>query len=148
MTDLARLPNVAMAAVRRRNAAGLPACGKSATIGDDCFIAIGPDEWLVVADDANAPALLARLDAPGAVAVDVSGNRVRYRVSGDGALNLLAAGCALDLERLRPGDAVSTLLGRAGVVLLVESVHSLVVLPRRSFGHYLEVWARSVACSG
>ena len=142
MAELIRLPDVAMAAVRRRGADGLPAIGTSSLRDGDRIVAIGPDEWLVVGQDADAPALLARLADLGAVLVDVSGNRVSYRVGGEGALDLLAAGCAPDLEALRPGDAVSTLLARAQVILVAEEGCEFLVLPRRSFGRYLEDWAR------
>ena len=50
--------------------------------------------------------------------VDVSANRVGIEIAGPDALDLLAAGCALDLERALPvGACAQTLLARANVVL-------------------------------
>lgn len=145
MAELRRLPDVAMAAVRRRDGAGLPVIGKSIVRDGDRVVAIGPDEWLVVGRDGDARALLDRLAHLDAALVDVSGNRVVYRIERGDALHLLASGCALDLETLAPGDAVSTLLARAQVVIVVEEDGGMLVLPRRSFGPYLEDWARSAS---
>lgn len=142
MAELQRLPDVAMVALRTRTRAALPAVGGSVMRDGDRIVAIGPDEWLVVGRDGDAAALLGRLAPEGGVQVDVSGNRVLYRAVGTDALDLLAAGCALDLERLRPGDAVSTLLARAQVILVMEEDGGVLVLPRRSFGRYVEEWAR------
>jgi len=142
MAELVRLPDVAMAVVRRRKPAGLPPIGKSVVIYGDRFIAIGPDEWLVLAPDADADVLLTRLGEMG-ISSDVSGSRVRYRLRGAGALDLLAAGCGLDSELLVPGAAAATVLARIQVVILVEDA-AILLLPRRSFGHYLENWAQSV----
>ena len=72
----------------------------------------------------------------------MSGNRALYRVEGADPLDLLSAGCALDLEALRPGDAVSTLLARAQVIIVMEEDGGVLVLPRRSFTQYVQDWAR------
>lgn len=140
MAELARLADVAMIALRHREAGSLPPVGKSREIDGDRIVAIGPDEWLVIGRDGDAAALMARFADPRGVQVDVSGNRACYRVAGADVLDLLAAGCALDLEALRPGDAVSTLLARAQVILIAER-DGFLVLPRRSFARYLEDWA-------
>lgn len=145
MADLVRLPDVAMVAMRARGAAAadLPPVGTWQTMGDSRIVATGPDEWLAVARDTDAEGLLDRLQPTGATLVDVSGNRIAYRMSGKGARWFLSAGCALDLDLLTPGVAVSTLLARAQVIILAEA-NSFVVMPRRSFGAYLEAWAASV----
>lgn len=141
MAELHRLPDVAMAVLRRRSADDLPPVGNWGASGQDIVVAIGPDEWLVLAPDLDAVALIARCMPLGGDIVDVSGNRVRYRLVGDDAAWLLAGGCALDLERLEPGRAVSTLLARAQVIILREREGGMVVMPRRSFARYLEAWA-------
>lgn len=147
MAELVRLPDVAMIALRRREAAGLPTVGRSTVHDGDRVVAIGPDEWLIIGRDGDSEALMARWHRDESIAIDVSGNRVTYRLAGPGALTLLAAGCALDLERLKPDDAVSTLLARAQVVIVKENAHAWLVLPRRSFARYLEDWAEAAGLS-
>lgn len=148
MIEFVRLADVAMAALRVRNgtAHDLPGVGKWAMSSTDRVIAIGPDEWLVMAEDADAAALQVRLASRDGVLVDVSGNRVMYRVAGPGACWFLAAGCSFDLERLNTGDAISTLLARAQVLLVAETSESFLVMPRRSFASYLEGWAATIDC--
>ncbi len=115
---------------------------------------LGPDEWLVVARE-GAPAQVATaIDAAvGAAAgesfltaVDVSANRVGIEIAGPGAVDLLASGCALDLERGLPvGGCAQTLLARANVVLwhvADDPEPRYVVLVRPSFVRYLVAWLR------
>ena len=143
MASVARLPDVAMIALRVRERGGLPAIGCSADHGGDQIVAIGPDEWLAIAPDGDAAALGNRLAPLGGVRVDVSGNRVTLRVAGADTRDLLAGGCALDLEAMRPGDAVSTLLARAQVVLIAEAGGAFLILPRRSLAGYVLAWAEA-----
>lgn len=146
MTELVRLADVAMAAMRVRlgTAHGLPAVGKWAMSGTDRIIAIGPDEWLVMAEDADAAALQVRLASRDGVVVDVSGNRAIYRAAGPGARWFLSAGCGFDLDTLSTGDAISTLLARAQVLVVTETSENFLVMPRRSFAGYLEEWAATI----
>jgi sarcosine oxidase, subunit gamma len=147
MAELVRLPDVAMVAFRLRGgqAQGLPPPGQSHRAGADRIVAVGPDEWIVIADDGDAALLGERTGRYGGVAIDVSGNRVVYRVSGDEARWFLSAGCSIDLDQLRPDAAVSTMLARAQVIIIAETIDSFLVLPRRSFAGYLEAWAATVA---
>ena len=83
----------------------------AATDGQGHVLWLGPDEWLVVAregapsDVAAAIEAALREAAAGAflTTVDVSANRVGIEIAGPDALELLAAGCALDLERAPAG---------------------------------------------
>src|SRR5262245_11756408 len=71
---------------------------------------LAPDEWLVLdGNEADFP------DA--AAAVDVSANRVAFELTGAGAADVLAQGCALDLDRFEPGSCAQTLLARTQVIL-------------------------------
>ena len=146
MAEFVRLPDVAMVALRLRDgfARGLPIVGKSTVIGTDRIISTGPDEWLAMATDGYAPALLARLSEYDAIAVDVSGNRLCYQMAGAEARWHLSAGCSIDLDRLEPGDARSTLIARAQAIIVVERHDSFLVLPRRSLGNYIETWGASL----
>lgn len=143
-----------MATLRsRERVLGLPMVGKSVVVGGDRIIAVGPDEWLVIADDGEAAVLCNRIAPYRGTVVDSSGNRVRYRVAGDRARWLLSAGCSFDLDRLNPDDAVSTMFARAQVIIVAEAEDGFLVLPRRSFASYLEAWAatlddRAVAQAG
>jgi sarcosine oxidase subunit gamma len=115
---------------------------------------LGPDEWLVVARDGApsdaAAAIEAALREAAAGAflttVDVSANRVGIEISGPDALEVLAAGCALDLERAMPvGACAQTLLARANVVLwhvADDPAPRYRVLVRPSFVRYLVAWLR------
>lgn len=115
---------------------------------------LGPDEWLILAEPGAGPALEAAIReaigaARGAV-VDVSANRTTLSVSGPRARELLAFGCALDLDerRFKPGMCAQTLLARANVVIVpvgpaVEP--SFRVLVRPSFAAYLAAWLTDAA---
>lgn len=154
MADLVRLPDVAIATLRlRERVLGLPMAGKSVVVGSDRIVAVGPDEWLVIADDGDAGVLCDRIGRYRGSVVDSSGNRVCYRVAGDRARWLLSAGCSFDLDRLKPDDAISTMFARAQVIIVAEAENSFLVLPRRSFASYLKAWAatlddRAVANAG
>jgi sarcosine oxidase subunit gamma len=85
---------------------------------------LGPDEWLIGADESEADTLPAAIGADlGArfhAVVDVSHRNVGIDVSGAKAAVALNAGCPLDLgEAAFPaGSATRTLLGKAEIVLI------------------------------
>ncbi len=142
MPDFVRLPDVAMVALRSREAGILPCVGSSIVIDGDTIVALGPDEWLVIAADGDAQALVTRAEAlcaSGGVAVDVSGNRVRFAVTGPDARDLLARACSIDLDALKTGSAVATMFARTQAIVIAESERYL-VLPRRSFADYVATW--------
>jgi sarcosine oxidase subunit gamma len=107
---------------------------------------LGPDEWLVVAPPDQPglePALADALGGAGAV-VDVSAHRTTLAVTGPRTRDLLAHGCAIDLDpRVSPnGTCVQTLLALAGVVLVVrdDTATDVRLLVRSSFARYLADW--------
>jgi sarcosine oxidase, subunit gamma len=126
----------------------------AAADGEGHVLWLGPDEWLIVAQEGAA------LEVAGAIetaireaagdafltAVDVSANRVGIEIAGPGAADLLASGCALDLERgLGAGSCAQTLIARANVVLwhvTDDPEPRYVVLVRPSFLRYLSAWLR------
>jgi sarcosine oxidase subunit gamma len=94
---------------------------------------LGPDEWLVL--DRTLP-----VTAPaGTSFVDVSAQRTTIVLSGASTLQVLAHGCALDLERMGEQWCAQTELARASVILWGsrDRVHILV---RASFARYLAAW--------
>ncbi|WP_299038601.1 sarcosine oxidase subunit gamma [uncultured Pseudokineococcus sp.] len=109
---------------------------------------LGPDEWLVLADEPRPEALEERLRAAlvpvGGSAVDVSAQRMSLRLRGAHARDVLAAGCAVDTHPavFGAGTSAQTLLGQAGVVLLSRSDagDDYEVLVRSSFARYLADW--------
>ena len=122
---------------------------RSPTTGMRHVLWLGPDEWLVVGEPGRGPALESGLraaigDGRGAV-VDVSANRTTLSVSGPRARDLLAFGCAIDLDErtFKPGHCVQTMLARATVILeqvgpAVEPAFRILVRP--SFAAYLAAW--------
>ena len=113
---------------------GEPPMAPNTVVGDAIWL--GPDEWLVLGgreeDYADLPA-----------AVDVSANRVCLELSGEGAADVLARGCAHDLHAsvFPPGRSAQTLVARAQVILWrTEDAFRLLVRP--SFADYLRAWLR------
>ncbi len=91
---------------------------------------LGPDEWLVLGG--REP------DYPDAAAVvDASANRVVFQLSGAEAVDVLAAGCSVELE---PGRCAQTLLARAQVILFRPELERWWILVRPSFAPYMRAW--------
>ncbi len=88
---------------------------RAAEAGSRAALWLGPDEWLLLAEDGDAPALG---DTPHSL-VDISHRQIGLSLSGPRAVELLAAGCPLDLDhRAFPiGMCTRTLLAKAEIVL-------------------------------
>ena len=106
---------------------------------------LGPDEFLLLTPDASTdlPDQLREAigDEFGSV-VDVSAQRTALRLDGPLVYEVLARGCAIDLDpQVRPaGTCVQTLLAQTGVVLRVLGSESVGLLVRPSFAPYLADW--------
>jgi sarcosine oxidase subunit gamma len=103
---------------------------------------MGPDEYLVLAGPGRQAELETALRAAGAAAVtDVSAQRTTVTLTGAHARDVLAHGCAIDLDPAvsPPGTCVQTLLARTGIVLLVTGA-GFTILVRRSFADYCTAW--------
>jgi len=139
---------IGRAALESALGAPLPKVGKSVAAGAATLLALGPDEWLAVGDD--GPALARRLAeaTPGQFLgiTDVSENYTTLVLRGPAARQVLAKGCPLDLDAsiFKPGDAASSLVAKATVVLrlLADEAAGAVfhLLVRRSFAEYLYRW--------
>jgi sarcosine oxidase subunit gamma len=117
---------------------------------------LGPDEWLVVAPDAEREALLAALeralrDTRHAL-TDVSANRTVLDLSGSDARVLLARGCPLDLHAgaFGPGQVAQSLLARIEVILQcvaadVPQASAFRLFVRNSFAEYAALWLLDAA---
>lgn len=107
---------------------------------------VGPDHWLVVVEPSARPVmrdLEAAFAREHAAVVDVSGNRVRFRLSGEGARARLAGAVSLDLDppRFEAGHCAGTVVARTqALVLQRDASPTYELLPRRSFASYLEAW--------
>ncbi|WP_410674921.1 sarcosine oxidase subunit gamma [Amycolatopsis sp. cmx-4-68] len=103
---------------------------------------MGPDEYLVLAEPGRQAELETVLRNEGAAAVtDVSAQRVTVRLTGEHARDVLAHGCAIDLDPAvsPPGTCVQTLLARTGIVLMVRD-EGCTILVRQSFANYFAAW--------
>jgi sarcosine oxidase, subunit gamma len=84
---------------------------------------LGPDEWLLLAPEADAEMVTAELAAAlkdqHHALVDISHRNVALTVSGPAAAAVLNSGCPLDLhaESFPPGMATRTLLGKCEILL-------------------------------
>jgi sarcosine oxidase, subunit gamma len=119
---------------------GEPPLAPNTVAGDAIWL--GPDEWLVLGsreqDHADMPA-----------AVDVSANRICFELSGEGAEDVLARGCALDLHLsvFSPGRCAQTLVARAQVILYRTEADAFRLLVRPSFADYLRAWLRDAGAA-
>jgi sarcosine oxidase subunit gamma len=105
---------------------------------------LGPDEWLVVGGRTDD--LVVALAGMHHSLVDVSANRAVLELSSSDRLELLAAGCGLDLDprSWRSGMCAQTLLAKVAV-LLQERERSTRVFVRPSFVAWLGSWLESVS---
>ncbi|MFN3745380.1 MAG: sarcosine oxidase subunit gamma [Hyphomicrobiaceae bacterium] len=91
--------------------------------GDRAALWLGPDEWLLLAAEADGPAIAASLSGPlngrAASLVDVGHRQIGLVVTGPHADALLNAGCPLDLDRTAfpVGMCTRTILAKVEIVL-------------------------------
>jgi sarcosine oxidase, subunit gamma len=116
---------------------------RSASNGERAALWLGPDEWLLLAPEAQAAAVAAALGAalgelPHSL-VDVSHRQSALSVSGPEAATLLASGCPLDLDATAfpIGMCTRTVLAKAEVVLWRIGRESFRVEVWRSFIAYV-----------
>jgi sarcosine oxidase subunit gamma len=113
----------------------------SAASGERAALWLGPDEWLLIAEDgADVQAKLE--SALGDVfhsLVDVSHRQVGLSVEGPGAARLLAAGCPLDLDlrAFSVGMSTRTLLVKAEIGLWRREENLFRIEVLRSFAPYV-----------
>jgi len=124
---------------------------RAATQGERAALWLGPDEWLLIAPEADGAALAAALAAalgelPHSL-VDVSHRQGALAVSGPCATTLLATGCPLDLDThaFPPGMCTRTLLAKAEVVLWRIDAERFRVEVWRSFLGYVSAFLAEAA---
>jgi len=127
---------------RRLLGVGLdPTPGSVTGARDVTALWIGPESWLLLSGRPLTEFAARRdaVQAAGGALFDVSASRVAYGVTGARALDVLAAGCPLDLQphALTPGRCAQSVFGRVGA-LYCRAPAGVVVLVPRSFGR--DVW--------
>jgi sarcosine oxidase subunit gamma len=122
----------------------------SAAEGQRAALWLGPDEWLLIAEDEPAD-LAAKLEAALAsvfhALVDVSHRQVAIEISGPGAARLLAAGVPLDLDldAFPVGMATRTLLLKAEITLWRRETERFWLDVSRSFAPYVAAVLKQAA---
>ena len=101
---------------------------------DRCVLWLGPDEWLLLDTQARAAATSADY-----AVVDVTDRSTGLSITGPRAVDLLSAGCPLDLdiEAFPDGMCVRTIFAKAEIVLWRVSAENFYVDVWRSFAHYI-----------
>ena len=114
----------------------------SASEGARSALWLGPDEWLLIAEDSPVD-LAGRLEAALAAVfhalVDVSHRQIAIEIAGPGAARLLAAGVPLevDLAAFPAGMATRTLLLKAEITLWRREAERFRLEVGRSFAPYV-----------
>ena len=114
----------------------------SAAAGERAALWLGPDEWLLIAED-EAGDLMARLETALApvfhTLVDVSHRQTALALEGARAARLLASGCPLDLDlkAFPVGMATRTLFVKAEVGLWRQAQTTFRIEVGRSFAPYV-----------
>jgi sarcosine oxidase subunit gamma len=104
---------------------------------------LGPDEWLMIAEGADAASLGAELEraleSTAHSLVDVSHRQTGLLISGAAAARALSAGCPLDLHlsAFPAGMATRTIFDKAEIVLWRRGAGVFHVEVWRSFAPYL-----------
>ena len=168
-TSIRTLPPAARFALRGRPAAveaagpafgvALPqdAC-RAAVAGSRAALWLGPDEWLLLAPEAESAAIAGDLGSalaglPHAL-VEISHRNTAFEVAGPDAGTVLNAGCPLDLHlnAFPVGMCTRTMLAKAEIVLWRTAPDTFRVEVWRSFAsyawHLLDEAARNVAAAG
>ena len=128
-------------AVTETLGAALPTrIGQMSVAGGRRALCLGPDEWLLLAEEADGAALAAAfagLDTPHALA-NLSDRELAWTLEGSGVLDLLATGCPLDLARMPVGTGTRTVFDTVQVVLIREAGTRFRLEAWRSFAPHLE----------
>jgi sarcosine oxidase subunit gamma len=132
----------AVAEAQRQFGIALDATSNVVTSANDVTaLWLGPESWLLVSSRAfdGFAARRNALQAAGGALFDVSASRVAYAVGGVRALDVLAAGCPLDLhpDVFTPGRCAQSLFARVSA-LYCRADEGVVVMVPRSFGR--DVW--------
>ena len=127
---------------------------RAMTQGERATMWLGPDEWLLIAPQAQGPALASSLETALAgiphSLVDVGHRQCACELRGPQAATLLSAGCPLDLDEsaFPIGMCTRTVLAKAEVVLWRRAAHTFRLEVARSFVAYVSQFVAEAARSG
>jgi sarcosine oxidase subunit gamma len=114
---------------------------RSAEAGDRAALWLGPDEWLLIAPEADGPAIAAAFGAilPPHSLVDVSHRNTGLALAGSKVTLVLASGCPLDLDlaAFPVGMSTRTVLNKAEIVLWRRAPDRFQIELWRSFAPYV-----------
>ena len=136
--------DAARSSCSRAFAVDLPQELGSAGVGDDrAAIWLGPDEWLLIAEDVDPEIMAAEIEAalgttPHSL-VDVSHRQIGLDIRGPFAARALSAGCPLDLRTsaFPSGMATRTVFDKAEIVLWRTGDTAFRVEVARSFAPFV-----------
>ena len=121
--------------------------GKGMSAKGITYLPMAPNQWLGVADKKKSPAFgeeLAKTIAGIGHVSEQSASRIRIRISGENARDLMARGCRLDLHPSQAGAGFTaqTVMAQVGVTIYQKSnkpEYDLYVYSgfARSFWHWL-----------
>lgn len=111
---------------------------RAAESGERAALWLGPDEWLLLAPDGQAPAIAAALAGLAPSLVDISDGQAGLVLHGRRAARALSAGCPLDLHpsAFPVGMVARTVLGRIGITLWRREAAEWRLETGRSFAAY------------
>jgi sarcosine oxidase, subunit gamma len=117
---------------------------RAAVAGNRAALWLGPDEWLLLAEQGDAEAIFGQIEAALAgtphSCVDVSHRSCGFTVKGPYAAAVINHGCPLDLSQVSfpDGMCTRTLFEKAEIILWRAEKHAYHVEIERSFAPY--VW--------
>lgn len=129
-------------ALNRTVGVELPPYNRFHTAGKRSCIWLGPDEWLILAENGDADDIMPELDTPkaGHVAVtEVSDAFGAITMSGAHIRDVLAKNCGLDLHPsvFSKGMVAQTLLGHTSIILTCLEKDKMMIIGRTSFMPYI-----------
>lgn len=113
---------------------------------------LGPDEWLIVAAQAEEPRLQARLSdaATGlfAAVTPVSDQYAMFAINGPEAREIMVQGCGIDLHpgRFRPGQCARCGFARTkAIVQMLDASPVYRLFIESTYAHYMQQWFAAAA---
>ncbi|WP_211100020.1 sarcosine oxidase subunit gamma [Acuticoccus kandeliae] len=147
LSDTGARFSLRVAQADREAAAGAFGLALPAGIGDAVRgadregLCVGPDEWVLWADEAARGDIVAAFAALAATVphslVDISDREMTITLAGPGAADLLAMGIAIDLDAFASGHGVRTVFSGVSVILRRDSADLFRLDVWRSFVPHL-----------
>lgn len=126
-----------------------PARLATQSAGDAMLLWTGPGQWFAVSERSSPAELAAsleeRLSSSDATVTDLSHARTVIRIAGDAWRELLAKGCPADVDAMKTGDCIASLLSHFTVLIHCVGDDAADVYVFRSFGVSLWDWLRGGA---